>query len=98
MNTDDPMLAAVARARAEEEAFAAAAAADDYFHSPQEAHRALAATIATTPAGLAALTGFVREMTAEIGDFYFEGKQAVAFAVSLDTAVRRIFGLDQDVT
>jgi hypothetical protein len=98
--SEDPMLAAVARARAAENAFAEQA--DDEpagkLLGLRKLRAELAATVATTPAGLAALTGFVREMTAELEDFYFEGEEAVMFASSLDTAVRGIFGLDQDVT
>jgi hypothetical protein len=60
----------------------------------------LAETVATTPEGLLALTGFVRKMTLKLGGFYFtaeEGEQ-IAFAISLDASVRRIFGVDQDAT
>jgi hypothetical protein len=56
----DPAFAAVARARAAEQAFAVG--------NPDglaEARAALAATIATTLPGLAAITGFVREMARE---------------------------------
>jgi hypothetical protein len=91
----DPAFAAVARARAAEEAFAAPRALDNYTADVDltEARAALAATVATTPAGLAAITGFVREMTRELGDFYFEGEEVIAFADSLDAAVRRLAGL-----
>jgi hypothetical protein len=53
----------------------------------------LAATVPTTVAGVAAITGFVREMTRELGDSFFQDRDAVAYAESLDTAVRRLTGL-----
>jgi hypothetical protein len=40
-------------------------------------------------AGVAAITGFVREKTRELGDSFFQDRDAVAYAESLDTAVRR---------
>jgi hypothetical protein len=39
------------------------------------------------------ITGFIREVTRQIGDAYFQDGEAVMFADSLDTAVRRIAGL-----
>jgi hypothetical protein len=91
----DPAFAAVARARAAEKAFTAAALAGNYDANVglTEARAALAATVATTPAGLAVITGFVREMTRDLEEFYFEDEEAVTFANSLDAAVRRIAGL-----
>jgi hypothetical protein len=55
--------------------------------------RELAATVPTTVAGVAAITGFVREMTRELGDSFFQDRDAVAYAETLDTAVRRLTGL-----
>jgi hypothetical protein len=57
------------------------------------ARDAIAETVATTPAGLAALTGFLREMALETRLFYFEDDQAVAFTASLDQAVCGMSGL-----
>jgi hypothetical protein len=78
-----------------EEAFNAPSAFENYDADValDEARAALAATVATTPAGLAAITGFVREMTRELGDFYFEDEEAMVFAASLDAAVRGIAGM-----
>jgi hypothetical protein len=42
---------------------------------------------------LAVITGFIREVTRQIGDAYFQDGEAVMFADSLDAAVRRIAGL-----
>jgi hypothetical protein len=84
----DPAFAAVARARAAEQAFAVG--------NPDglaEARAALAATIATTLPGLAAITGFVREMARELGDAYFVGDEGVRYAASLDATVRALAGL-----
>jgi hypothetical protein len=91
----DPAFAAVARVRAAEEAFNAPSALENYDADValDEARAALAATVATTPAGLAAITGFVREMTRELGDFYFEDEEAMVFADSLDAAARGIAGM-----
>ena len=58
-----------------------------------EASAALAATIATTLPGLAAITGFVREMARELGDAYFVGDEGVRYAASLDATVRALAGL-----
>jgi len=76
-------------------AFTAAIAVKDYSRDGglDEARAALAATVATTPAGLAVITGFIREVTRQIGDAYFQDGEAVMFADSLDAAVRRIAGL-----
>ena len=92
MTEIDPMFAAVARARAAEKAFDTKWKAEDFSFDRDlaDARAALAATVATTPAGLATLTGFLRRMTRELDDAYFQGEDAVAFAASLDTAVRRI--------
>jgi hypothetical protein len=76
-----------------EKAFTAAVAVKDYSRDVglDEARAALAATVATTPA--AVITGFIREVTRQIGDAYFQDAEAVMFADSLDAAVRRIAGL-----
>jgi len=91
----DPAFAAVARVLDAEKAFTAAVAVKDYSREVglDEARAALAATVATTPAGLAVITGFIREVTRQIGDAYFQDGEAVMFADSLDAAVRRIAGL-----
>jgi len=91
----DPAFAAVARVLDAEKAFTAAVAVKDYSRDGglDEARAALAATVATTPAGLAVITGFIREVTRQIGDAYFQDREAVMFADSLDVAVRRIAGL-----
>src|SRR5437879_1004992 len=55
------------------------------------ARSALARTVPTTPAGLAALTAFLREAQANLhgaAPYFDDGADAVAFSVSLDTAVR----------
>ena len=59
------------------------------------AREALARTSPTTPAGLVALTGFLREQTAAFGEFYFDttSDEPAAFASSLDDAVRGMVGL-----
>jgi hypothetical protein len=59
----DPAFAAVARVLDAEKAFTAAVAVKDYSRDVglDEARAALAATVATTPAGLAVITGFIRE-------------------------------------
>ena len=59
------------------------------------AREALARTSPTTPAGLVALTGFLREQTAAFGEFYFDttSDEPAAFASSLDHAVRGMAGL-----
>src|SRR5450759_1661410 len=57
---------------------------------------ALAIIPATAPpAGLVALTGFLREQTAAFGEFYFDttSDEPAAFASSLDDAVRGMAGL-----
>ncbi len=59
----------------------------------EKAFTAAVATVATTPAGLAVITGFIREVTRQIGDAYFQDGEAVMFADSLDAAVRGIAGL-----
>jgi hypothetical protein len=91
----DPAFAAVARVLDAEKAFTATVAVKDYSRDVglDEARAALAATVATTPAGLAVITGFIREVTRQIGDAYFQDAEAVMFADSLDAAVRRIAGL-----
>jgi hypothetical protein len=45
--------------------------------SLREAMRELAATVPTTVAGVAAITGFVREMTRQLGDSFFQDRDAV---------------------
>jgi hypothetical protein len=57
---------------------------------------ALASTVPTTPTGLAALTTFVREKNAELGEFYFaadDTDEQFLFVASLDAAVRGMAGL-----
>jgi hypothetical protein len=57
---------------------------------------ALARTVPTTPAGLAALTTFVREKNVELGEFYFaadDPDERFLFVASLDVAVRGMAGL-----
>jgi len=52
---------------------------------------ALAETVPTTPAGLAALTGFLREQTTALGiPFFDQNEEHVAFFETLDTAVHNI--------
>ena len=77
-----------------EKAFTAAVAVKDYSRDVglDEARAALAATVATTPAGLAVITGFIREVTRQIGDAYFQDGEAVMFADSLDAAVAGLRG------
>ena len=61
------------------------------------AREALARTRPTTPAGLAALTTFIREQNAHYGEFYFEDSgtcaETATFTSSLDDAVRGMAGL-----
>jgi hypothetical protein len=91
----DPVFAAIAAAREAHARFERALRAENFTVdvSLREAMRELAATVPTTVAGVAAITGFVREMTRELGDSFFQDRDAVAYAESLDTAVRRLTGL-----
>ena len=57
---------------------------------------ALARTVPTTPAGLAALTTFIREKSVECGEFYFaadDPDEQFLFVASLDAAARGMAGL-----
>jgi hypothetical protein len=54
---------------------------------------ALAKTAPTTLAGLAALTGFLRQQTTADVLSFFEGEENLTFVATLDTAVRRLAGL-----
>jgi hypothetical protein len=91
----DPVFAAIAAAREAHARFERALRTENFTVdvSLREAMRELAATVPTTVAGVAAITGFVREMTRELGDSFFQDRDAVAYAESLDTAVRRLTGL-----
>jgi hypothetical protein len=66
----DPAFAAVARVLDAEKAFTAAVAVKDYSRDVEldGARAALAATVATTPAGLAVITGPCDRRTAEQRD------------------------------
>jgi hypothetical protein len=88
----DPAFAAVAAAREAHARFERELRAENFMvdDSLREAMRELAATIPTTVAGVAAITGFVREKTRELGDSFFQDRDAVAYAESLDTAVRQL--------
>jgi hypothetical protein len=87
----------LARARYEDElaekGIKLAAGRDDY-RTPEmveagiAARIALAETVPTTPAGLAALTGFLREQTTALGESFFDrDEEHEAFFKSLDIAV-----------
>jgi hypothetical protein len=55
------------------------------------ARNALAETVPTTAAGLAALISFLREQTVEMGEPFFDrSEEQVAFFETLNTAVRGI--------
>jgi hypothetical protein len=57
---------------------------------------ALARTVPTTPAGLAALTTFIREKSVECSEFYFaadDPDEQLLFVASLDAAARGMAGL-----
>jgi len=88
----DPAFAAVDAAREAHARFERGLRAESFMvdDSLREAMRELAATIPTTVAGVAAITGFVREKTRELGDSFFQDRDAVAYAESLDTAVRQL--------
>ena len=90
----DPVFAAIAAAREAHARFERALRTENFTVdvSLREAMRELAATVPTTVAGVAAITGFVREMTRQLGDSFFQDRDAVAYAESLDTAVRRLTG------
>jgi hypothetical protein len=85
-----PAFAAVAAARAAYERFEGAMQFENYGVETglREAIRELAATVPTMLAGLAAVTALHRELTCEIGDAFFQDRDAVVFAESLDRAVR----------
>ena len=96
----DPIFAAIERARTaaaicdavavdESAASEIDAVVDEY----RTARSALAGTIATTQDGLLAFTAFIREAQADLhgaGPYFDEAEDAEAFAISLDTAVRRL--------
>jgi hypothetical protein len=57
---------------------------------------ALASTVPTTPAGLAALTTFIRERSVECSEFYFAADnpdEQLLFVASLDAAARGMSGM-----
>src|SRR6476620_7231949 len=76
----DPVFAAIAAAREAHARFERALRTENFTVdvSLREAMRELAATVPTTVAGVAALTGFVREMTRELGNSFFERLPALA--------------------
>lgn len=90
---DDPIFAAIKRCRVAETAFDADPEGPSVGLRP--AREALARTVATTPAGLAALTGFLREQSNKYDTFYFDGEsdEPRAFGLSLDDSVRGLTGL-----
>jgi hypothetical protein len=98
----DPIFVAIERARRAEAAIDAldeSVSADATIAPADEcwaACSALARTVPTTPAGLAALTSFLREAEASLcgaGPYFDRAHDAQAFAISLDTAVRGMTGL-----
>ena len=91
--SDDPIFAAIERCRAAEALFDADPEGPGVGLRP--ARQALARTAATTPAGLAALTGFLREQSNRYDAFYFdcESDEPRAFGLALDESVRGMTGL-----
>jgi hypothetical protein len=90
----DPIFAAIERCRVVEAAGLIEPAPPEA-KDIRPAREALARTSPTTPAGLVALTGFLREQTATFGEFYFDttSDEPATFASSLDDAVRGMAGL-----
>jgi hypothetical protein len=97
---NDPIFAAIDAARAAETVLAKE---QEDENSPSmgglkmlnAARPALARTVPTTPAGLAALTAFFREAQANLhgaGPYFEEAEDSEAFARSLDVAVRGMYG------
>jgi ABC transporter substrate binding protein len=76
----DPVFAAIAAAREAHARFERALRTENFTVdvSLREAMRELAATVPTTVAGVAAITGFVRELTRELGNSFFERLLALA--------------------
>lgn len=57
------------------------------------ARAALARTVATTPAGLVALTSFIHAQSVDLREFYFDDNDPLEdFAASLDASVRGVIG------
>jgi hypothetical protein len=100
----DPIFAALERCRRMEAACDEAAAAQQHWNDDiaEEAEEALAArmalaqTVPTTWAGLAALISFASEHTAaRDGEFYFEDSEAAQFIISIDQAITQLNRAEQ---
>lgn len=99
---EDPIFAAIENARAAERTIDGldenemGEAYLDAQRAILKAREDLAHAVPTTPAGLAALTGFLREADVNLcgaAPYFDDAEESAAFHVSLDTAVRGMVGL-----
>jgi hypothetical protein len=95
----DPIFAVVARAREAEKWHASLGENDDSvpaLRAVEKARTLLARTVPRTAAGLAEVTGFLREVDLELcgaAPYFEDAEDSAAFNISLDKAVRGIAGL-----